>query len=202
MTLGARERRLLLLLGVLLVGAVAYRFGPRLFAGDEAGADADAVARAQVARVELPELRLPDATPGEEALVPGRDPFRYGNPPAPPPPPPPKPPTKAELEAMRLQREQEERARLEAERLRQIEAARPRLPAELKYLGSFGPKARRIAVFNDGTSIVNVPEGEILQGRYLVYKIGFESVDLKFVGYPTEPPVRLAAGPGNVPGVP
>jgi hypothetical protein len=195
LTLGQRERRLIAMLGVVLVAALIYRLWPLLFAAERAE-DAVAAAKAVTARVDLPELRLAERAVEPGPLTPGRDPFRFGAPPAPPPPP---PPTKAELEAMRLAQEQAERQRLEAERRRQIEEARPRVPPEVKYLGSFGPKNHRIAVFNDGSRIVNLSEGELLNGRFLVFKIGYESVDLKFLGFPNEPPARLPAGAPAVP---
>ena len=63
----------------------------------------------------------------------------------------------------------------------------------MRYLGSFGPRDRRIAVFEDpaGGGVFNAREGETLQGKFIVDKIGYESVDLRFVGFPDEPPRRL-----------
>jgi hypothetical protein len=195
LTLGARERRLLGILAVLgAVGAV-YRLWPLVFGAGRDETDVVAAARAVSARVELPELRLAERAVPPEDFEPGRDPFRFGTPPAPPPPP---PPTAAELEAERLRREQAEAARQAAQAAQDLYNRTPHPPqVDIRFLGSFGPKNRRIAVFNDGTRIVNAVEGEILNGKFVVYKIGFESVDLKFVGFPNEPPTRLAAGAGG-----
>jgi hypothetical protein len=46
-----------------------------------------------------------------------------------------------------------------------------------------------------GGEIYNVREGAILEGKFIVQEIGFESVAIAFVGFP-DPPVRLAAGGG------
>ncbi len=193
--MGQRERRLLGVLAVLAVVAVAYRSWPLLFGSSQDDVDVVAAARAVTARVELPALRLTERAVPAEAFQPGRDPFRFSSPPAPPPPP---PPTREQLEAARLQAEQAEAARRAAQAAQDLYDRTPHPPpVDIRFLGSFGPKNHRIAVFNDGTKIVNAAEGEILNGKFLVYKIGFESVDLKFVGFPNEPPARLAAGAGG-----
>jgi hypothetical protein len=117
----------------------------------------------------------------------GRDPFRF----APRIPPPPPPPTPEEIAAR--QREQEARRR-ETEARAAEEAARPHLPEiDLRFLGSFGPRSQPIAVFADagGSNIYNAREGDTLEGKFIVRKIGYESVDLAFVGFPDVPARRL-----------
>ncbi len=134
--------------------------------------------------------------PGE--YTPGRDPWRFVDPPPPPPPPPPPGPTAAELEARR--RAEEEAARLRAQMLaqQQAEAAKPKPPPfTMSYLGNFGPPSRRIAVFSDGKTIYNAQKGEVLAGKFIVADIGYESVDIRFVDFPDLPPQRLAVGPGG-----
>ena len=200
MKVSARERKLLALLG--LVAAVgAFRLlwlaatpppppalvesaGPRPPARGARGARAVAPPSAVVL---LRTDRL-DVVPDGFAV--GRDLFRFAPPPPPPPPP---PPTRAELERMRKAAE-ERRAREEAAA---IERAKPRPPAiTLRFLGSFGPAGERIAVFTDaaGQSIWNARVGDIVDGKFIVDTIGVESVDLRFVGFESVPPARLAAG--------
>jgi len=129
-----------------------------------------------------------------KSFTPGRDPFRFF---VPPPPPPPKPrlPTKAELDAIRAQQERDAAARAEQLRLQQIEAAKPK-PAQftMTYLGSFGPPEKRLAVFTDGKTIYNTQQGEVLDNKFIVAHIGYESVDIQFVGFPNWPALRLAVG--------
>jgi hypothetical protein len=67
-------------------------------------------------------------------------------------------------------------------------------PVDVTFLGSFGPPTRRIAVFTDGKTIYNAERGDTLSGKFVVHAIGFESVDLTFVGFPDVPPERLAVG--------
>ena len=75
------------------------------------------------------------------------------------------------------------------------EAAIPKPPPfTLSYLGSFGPPSRRLAVFSDGKTIYDVQQGETIQGKFIVSQIGYESVDIKFVGFPEWPAQRLAVG--------
>ena len=80
--------------------------------------------------------------------------------------------------------------RLEAERAAQ--AAIPRPPEfTLRYLGNFGPGGRRIAVFSDGGTIYNAFEGDVLEGRFEVARIGYESVEIRYVGFPDVPALRV-----------
>lgn len=134
-------------------------------------------------------LRLEDLDGRPATYRPGRNPFRFGEPPQPPPPP---PPTAAELEAAARRAAEEAllRQRLEAERAAQ--AAIPRPPEfTLRYLGNFGPSGRRIAVFSDGHSIYNAFEGDVLEGRFEVARIGYESVEIRYVGFPGVPALRV-----------
>ena len=49
-------------------------------------------------------------------------------------------------------------------------------------------------MFFDGSSIYNAGRGDVLNQKFQVVEIGLESVDLGFVGFPDEPPARLAIG--------
>jgi len=196
--LSARERRLVLLFALLGAGYGLRTLWQIAREGGMGGLTPSRAARVTRTRAgagslpaELVVVRtdrlVPDA-PAELEI--GRDPFRY-QPLVPPPPP---PPTPEELEAQRLAREERDQLAREAAERAAREAAIPRPPeVTLRYLGSFGPRNRRIAVFEDpaGGGVFNAREGETLQGKFIVDKIGFESVDLRFVGFPDEPPRRL-----------
>lgn len=71
----------------------------------------------------------------------------------------------------------------------------PRFP--WTYLGSFGPADRRIAVFADGSEVHNRREGEVLAGRFVLERIGIESVDVRPLDTPGAPAERLAPGAGR-----
>ncbi len=71
----------------------------------------------------------------------------------------------------------------------------PRPPAvDIVYLGTLGRDDDPVAVFSDGTEIYNALEGDLVKDQFEVQRIGYESVDLVFVGFPDEPAVRLAIG--------
>lgn len=210
MKLAPRERKLLLALAAL-GGLVVLRFlwlqvapaplppAPKPVAAARSAAPGSATSAsfgkgARRGQVELPqeivELQIADLESQPRALTVGRDPFRFG--PVPPPPPPP-PPTRAELEELARQ----EQLRREAAERAAREALIPRPPPiSVVYLGSFGPERRRIAVFADsaGENLYNVRVGEVVEGKFIVDRIGYESVDIKFVGFPDEPAKRLPIG--------
>ena len=211
MTPAERQKRLLMVLGALLL-IVAWRYLPAMLGlggGDDGGVDVptakrsldddEPVRRALPAgeesrgarpgdRVEILRVADLDRTPGP--LAAGRDPWRFIDPPPPPVklPPPPPPPSAEEL----ARRERERLAELERQRLLAIERAKPRPPEfTLEYLGYFGPADKKIAVFTNGKNQINVLEGGVIQNQFVVDRIGYESVDIRFVGFPDEPAKRV-----------
>jgi len=71
----------------------------------------------------------------------------------------------------------------------------PRPPAvDIVYLGTLGRDEDPVAVFSDGSEIYNAFKGDLVKEQFEVQRIGYESVDLGFVGFPDEPAVRLAIG--------
>lgn len=200
MTLAPRERQLLVLLAALAALGGLWQLWLRV----RAPAPAAALPAATAGTAARPAAR--GARPRAEAVIPdrvvelaldrlevtprdlatGRDPFRF----APVTPPPPPPPTPEQLAAR--QREQAERERVAAARAAE-DAARPHPPeVDLRFLGSFGPRAHPIAVFADpGANVYNAREGDTLEGKFIVQRIGYESVDLAFVGFPDVPARRL-----------
>jgi hypothetical protein len=215
----SRQRNLLILLGLVLLVAAWRLAGPMLGFGGGDEVTAPAAARRPATDSEGDEvsprpgsrraaathagahpgdrvavLRLSDLDRAPRVSTPGRDPWSFVDPPPPPPPPPPKPhvPTAAELaEAERLRKLQEEAARLAA-----IEAAKPRPPEfNLQYLGRFGPPERKIAVFSNGKATFIKQEGEEIDGKFIVARIGYESVDIRFVKFPEVPAKRVGVTP-------
>jgi len=195
-----RERRLLAVLGVLgaLLGLRVLWLlaspgggtvpGLRPAAARRGGAGARSAEAIPDHLVALrTDLLEPDP---ERELEVGRDPFRYAPAPLPPPPP---GPSLEELE--RRRQEEEERRRLAEEQ--RLEAGPQPPEFDLRYLGSFGPRRRRIAVFADasGANIYNAREGDTLDDRFVVETIGYESVDIGFVGFPDVPARRLGISP-------
>lgn len=203
-----RTKLLLGILGILLVIVLWNYLGPLIgFGGGDAGGGGEESfssmgripgagrEQARPAVEEVEELRIADLRGTPRSYSPGRDPWRFVDPPPPPPPPPPPGPSEEELRRMR---EAEERARLqrEAEAARlAAEAAKPKPPQfTLKYLGKFGPADRPIGTFTDGKNIYNVQEGGVLQGKFIVAQLGYESVEIQFVGFPDWPAQRFGVG--------
>lgn len=136
-------------------------------------------------------LRVADLDRLPPNLTIGRDPWRFVDPPPPPPPKPPPPPPPPSAEELRRLEEARRRAE-EAARLAAIEAAKPKPPEfTMEYLGHFGPPDKRIAVFSNGKAEVTAQEGEIIDNKFIVARIGYESVDIRFVGFPDWPAKRL-----------
>ena len=182
MKLAMRERFLLVFLLVVLLFA-GVRWAVRSASSGDLGlalvrGSAGRAAGARGSRVDVAELRLQDLERHSSKLVIGRDPFRFGAAPPPPapPPPPPAPP-----------------------KPRRNPSPPPPVGAQppafsFSYLGNFGERTRRIAVFSDGETIHNAMVGEILDGKFIVASIGYESVDIEFVGFPDAGAKRFAAG--------
>jgi len=177
--LATREK---MLLGLLVVVGLVQGGRMALPLFREGGATAASPGGVGGARRQAEDVKLAQAlkldldalAAGSDEIDIGRDPFRFAAPPPPPPPPPqpappPPPPPPPPL------------------------GPQPP-PVDVTFLGSFGPPERRIAVFSDGKTIYNALRGEILDGKFKVHAIGYESVDLTFVGFPDVPPERLAVG--------
>lgn len=206
----SKDQRQKVLLGVLLVlmlVAVLRQFGPRITAGSgssESGNRSQAAERGTVRSVVdspgVVELHLEDLEKVAGRFRPGRDPFRFGE------------ARTLEAEPTEDEDDEDDEAAREAERAaaaqealrrameaqRRQEAAvsgRPMLPDfDLKFLGSFGSRQKRLAVFSDGAEIFNALEGGVLKGHFVIRQIGLESVDVGYLDYPDEPAIRLAAG--------
>lgn len=71
--------------------------------------------------------------------------------------------------------------------------ATPIIPPAIPYkaIGRFGPRDAPIVTLEEGGRLLNVREGDVLDGRFLVKKINRESVDFAFVGLPPDITRRL-----------
>jgi hypothetical protein len=100
-----------------------------------------------------------------------RNPFRFK--PKPPPPPPP--------DAI-IKQQQQKKAAEEAASRPVEPPPPPRIP--LKYIGDMtDPKnpSKRIAILSDARSTYYGREGEVVEGRYKILKIGVESIELAYL---------------------
>jgi hypothetical protein len=172
---------LLILLGALLLSA-AWRYGIE-------NPDEPAVARPPAAAVREPHpgiqparLDLASLDAARPSMAAGRDPWRFQDPPL-------RKLTPPKAEPVRVVLPSQPSVPSRPSVPSQPTAAIPKLT--LEYLGSFGPRDRRIAVLSDGGRTFNALEGEVLEGRFIVERIGYESVEIRRVGVPGGPAERL-----------
>ena len=57
-------------------------------------------------------------------------------------------------------------------------------PISFKFVGSFGPRDRPIAVLAAGDRIVNARAGDTVFEQFILRRVGYESIDVGFVGFP------------------
>jgi len=173
------ERRrlgLLILLGIVLIGAVIYRVRPALVGGAASGGRRIT----KVGSYQVPELGWDKdearAVPSPGA---GRNLFTYGPPPTPTPdlrptptpmpnlPPPPPAPTATPVCFPAANGG--------------CLPAPPQFP--LAYLGWLGPNRLPIAVFRDGVDVLAVAQGDDVKQRFIIREVGPDAVTIGFKGY-------------------
>ena len=72
----------------------------------------------------------------------------------------------------------------------------PRPPeVTFKFVGTFGPKAHPIAVIQEGDKVYNVRVGDVLFDKYVLRSVGYESIDIGFVGFPETESRRIGITP-------
>jgi len=179
-----RQLLVLAAVGVALVVVVLARregdspAGSRPAPSNPARANAPAAQTTPVADVKLELLK----TAPSELEQPTRNPFQFK--PKAPPPPPPRPggltgprPVPVPVPVMPPV----------------PQGPPPPAPIALKYIGVLETAQGRVAVFRDlGGDIVNGKEGDIIDGRYRLLKIGVESADLAYVDGRGRQTIRLS----------
>jgi hypothetical protein len=172
------RRRLILLLAILVLvsGFAVWRFWTETGAGAAGGSGATPARRgAAASRVTAPDVRLRalnEERPQPETAA-GRDLFRFKTKAAPPSPPAPSsvPPTAPPV-------------------------ARPPAgpaPIALRFIGLVEPAlSRRIAILSDSRGIYQGREGDIIEGRYRILRIGVESIEMAYVDGSGRQTIRLS----------
>jgi hypothetical protein len=171
-----RQRELALAGGAVLLLAIAtwamQRGAPQAPdanapAGTAAATRPQPHAKSPVTEVDLQPLEAERPEPGESS----RNPFRFKPKPAPPP-----------SAAVVKQREQQAAAAAQAASAPAEPPPPPRIP--LKYIGDMtDPKnpGKRIAILSDSRGTYYGGEGEVVEGRYRIVKIGVESIELAYL---------------------
>ena len=187
-----RRRKVLALagLGAVLLSIAAYQWR-RVPAGvsattsnevrPRAAAAAPTATPSSGAAVELNALRLPRPEP----LAGQRNPFRFQpNAPPPPAPAPPRPPGPAPVAGLPGPGAGTPSA---------PSAPAPPPPIPLKFIGvvESGGAAGKMAVLTDGRNVFHGREGDIIEGRYRIVRIGVEAVELMYLDGRGRQTIRL-----------
>ena len=64
-----------------------------------------------------------------------------------------------------------------------------------QLIGIFGPKDQPIAVLRTGDQITNARKGDVVFGQFTIQNVGYESIDVGFVGFPPYETRRLPITP-------
>jgi hypothetical protein len=63
-----------------------------------------------------------------------------------------------------------------------------------KFIGMFGRPQNPIATFTREGEIVNARAGEIIEGKFILRRIGIESAEIGYVGFPPDVTLRVPLG--------
>jgi hypothetical protein len=176
---GSRQLVLLAVLGVLVVAVIARRAEGPTAVDPRASNGRQAAATSAAQETPVADLRL-DLLKGESAdLGPTtRNPFQFK--------------AKAEPPAA-AQQASAPKAPVVVAPPPVPQGPPPPPPIGLKYIGVLETAQGRVAIFRDiGGDIVNGREGDIIDGRYRLLKIGVESADLAYVDGRGRQTIRLS----------
>ena len=63
-----------------------------------------------------------------------------------------------------------------------------------KFIGTFGRPQNPIATFTRDGDIVNARIGDVIDGKFILKRIGIESAEIGFVGFPPDVTLRVPLG--------
>jgi hypothetical protein len=63
-----------------------------------------------------------------------------------------------------------------------------------KFIGTFGRPQSPIATFARDGEIVNARIGDVIEGKFILRRIGIESAEIGFVGFPPDITQRVPLG--------
>lgn len=137
-------------------------------AGTQPGASARSAEKEPGAEIDLSALE--SERPEPEAS--SRDPFRFK----------PRAPVSLPPEVIKQQQQQANAAAEQAARTPVEPPPPPRIP--LKYIGEMADPVnagKRVAILSDARGVYYGREGEVVEGRYRIVRIGVESIELSYL---------------------
>jgi len=74
----------------------------------------------------------------------------------------------------------------------------PQPPAiAFQFTGTFGPPKAPVAAVVDGDRLLLVRQGDVVDGKFIIRRVGYESLDVGFVGFPESEVRRIPISPGK-----
>ena len=70
-------------------------------------------------------------------------------------------------------------------------------PVTFQFTGWFGRPKDPVAVIIDGDQMIVVRAGDVLQNKFIIRHVGYESLDVGFVGFPDDRIERLPVTPAK-----
>jgi len=181
----AQQVRQLVMLGVLLVAAATLlytRLAPTTEVSGPASNTPAAAPRAPGPAGALPEaLKLAALEPVPETTIGARDPFGFGVPPRPPAPPPP-PPRPAPVYVP------------EAPPPPAGPPPRPQIPVKFLGFAEEPDRPGKVVSLSVGGSVVLAREGDVVDGRYRLLKVGVESIVMAYLDGQGQQTIRQSGG--------
>jgi hypothetical protein len=172
-----KQRRQAILGGVLVVGILVLLIVKQA-AGPSGAASYTGAGGAPASRQTAPEATVPVVDVKLEALAAarpdpideGRSPFRFQ--PKAPPPPLPAPPGASRPGST---------VGPGGEAPKPVPTGPPPPPPiSLKFIGVYEAGGRKVAVLSDGRATIHGREGEVVEGRYRIVRIGVESIEMEY----------------------
>jgi hypothetical protein len=74
----------------------------------------------------------------------------------------------------------------------------PQPPAiAFQFTGTFGPAKEPVAAIVDADKLVLVRPGDVVDGKFIIRRVGYESLDVGFVGFPESEIRRIPISPAK-----
>lgn len=70
-------------------------------------------------------------------------------------------------------------------------------PIPFQFTGTMGPHKRPVAVIVEGDKLTVVRTGDVVDSKFIIRNVGFESLDVGFVGFPENEVRRLPLTPAS-----